>query len=114
MSVLDLQELDEIKGLLAKGKLVGVLTYGEIAAAVAELDLDEADIEELHAFFEKAEIELVEEDATVEATVSPRTAKIPLADEAGLTVAVCIADVTPRDGSPSFQCPAQISRWASS
>src|SRR6478672_4356408 len=44
MSVLDLQELDEIKGLLAKGKLVGVLTYGE-----------------------KAEIELVEEDATEQA-----------------------------------------------
>jgi hypothetical protein len=58
-----------------------------------------------------ATLEIATEDATVEATVSPRTAEIPLADEAGLTVAVCIADVTPRDGSPSFQCPAQISRW---
>src|SRR5438874_13600829 len=67
MSVLDLQELDEIKGLLAKGKLVGVLTFGEIAGAVSELDLDEADVEELHQFFEKAEIELVEEDAAATA-----------------------------------------------
>ena len=64
MSVLDLQELDEIKGLLAKGKLVGVLTIGEIAGAVSELDLDEADVEELHQFFEKSEIELVEDDVT--------------------------------------------------
>src|SRR5580765_7421227 len=67
MSVLDLQELDEIKGLLAKGKLVGVLTFGEIAQAVSELDLDEADVEELHQFFEKSEIELVEEDAAATA-----------------------------------------------
>ncbi|MFL5845033.1 MAG: RNA polymerase sigma factor region1.1 domain-containing protein, partial [Solirubrobacteraceae bacterium] len=66
MSVLDLQELDEIKGLLAKGKLVGVLTFGEIAKAVSELDLDEADVEELHQFFEKSEIELVEEDHATE------------------------------------------------
>ncbi len=70
MSVLDLQELDEIKGLLAKGKLVGVLTFGEIATAVSELDLDEADVEELHQFFEKSEIELVEEDAAATAAAA--------------------------------------------
>src|SRR5204863_173247 len=40
---------------------VGVLTFAEIADAVAELDLDESDVEELHGFFEKSEIELVEE-----------------------------------------------------
>ena len=38
-----------------------MLTYAEIADAVAELDLDEADVEELHGFLEKSEIELVEE-----------------------------------------------------
>src|SRR4026209_287180 len=76
MSVLDLQELDEIKGLLAKGKLVGVLTYGEIAGAVSELDLDEADVEELHQFFEKSEIELVEEDPTVDAA-PPQVERAP-------------------------------------
>jgi RNA polymerase primary sigma factor len=61
MSVVELQELEEIKGLLAKGQQVGVLTYAEIATAVSEIDLDEGDVEELHGFFEKQEIELVEE-----------------------------------------------------
>ncbi|MEA2144256.1 MAG: polymerase primary sigma factor, partial [Solirubrobacteraceae bacterium] len=68
MSVVELQELEEIKGLLAKGQLTGVLTYAEIAGAVAEIDLDEADIEELHGYLEKSEIELVEEiDPAVQA-----------------------------------------------
>ncbi|MGZ6695060.1 MAG: sigma-70 factor domain-containing protein, partial [Solirubrobacteraceae bacterium] len=61
MSVVDLQELEEIKGLVARGTQVGVLTYAEIATAVSELDLDESDVEELHGFFERSEIELVEE-----------------------------------------------------
>jgi RNA polymerase primary sigma factor len=61
MSVVELQELEEIKGLVTRGQQVGVLTFAEIADAVAELDLDESDVEELHGFFEKSEIELVEE-----------------------------------------------------
>src|SRR5205807_10668874 len=61
MSVAELQELEEIKGLVTRGQQLGVLTYADIATAVAELDLDEADVEELHGFLERAEIELVEE-----------------------------------------------------
>jgi RNA polymerase primary sigma factor len=61
MSGAELQEFEEVKGLLARGVQVGVLTYAEIAHAVSELDLDEADIEELHGWLERAEIELVEE-----------------------------------------------------
>ena len=61
MSVAELQELEEIKGLVNRGQQLGVLTYAEIAGAVSELDLDEADVEELHGFLERAEIELVEE-----------------------------------------------------
>src|SRR3954451_17076440 len=61
MSVVELQELEEIKGLLAKGQAAGVLTFAEIAEAVSELDLDEAEGEELHGFLERSEIELVEE-----------------------------------------------------
>jgi RNA polymerase primary sigma factor len=61
MSVVELQELDEVKGLVARGQQVGVLSYAEITKAVSELDLDESDVEELHGFFEKSEIELVEE-----------------------------------------------------
>jgi RNA polymerase primary sigma factor len=61
MSVAELQELEEVKALLAKGQQVGVLTFTEISAATSELDLDEADVEELHGMFEKSQIELVEE-----------------------------------------------------
>jgi len=61
MSVAELQELEEVKGLIARGRRVGVLTYAEIATATGELGLDETDIEELHGFLERADIELVEE-----------------------------------------------------
>src|ERR1700736_4119363 len=61
MSVVELQELDEVKGLLAKGQQVGVLSYTEITKAMSELDLDESDVEELHGVLEKSEIELVED-----------------------------------------------------
>src|SRR3954470_20455344 len=61
MSVVELQELEEVKLLVTKGTATGVLTYAEIATALAEVDLDESDIEDLHGFFEKSEIELVEE-----------------------------------------------------
>ena len=53
MSVAELQELEEVKGLIARGQQVGVLTYAEIATATAELDLDETDLEELHGSFER-------------------------------------------------------------
>ena len=61
MSATELQELEEVKGLIARGQQLGVLTYAEIETATAELDLDETDVEELHGFLEQAEIELVEE-----------------------------------------------------
>jgi RNA polymerase primary sigma factor len=61
MSVAELQELEEVKGLINRGQRVGVLTYAEIATATGELGLDETDIEELHGFLERADIELVEE-----------------------------------------------------
>ena len=61
MSVAELQELEEVKSLLAKGQQVGVLSYAEIQGAVSELDMDESDMEELHGFLERSEIELVED-----------------------------------------------------
>jgi RNA polymerase primary sigma factor len=61
MSVAELQELEEIKGLVSRGQQLGVLTYAEVSTAVSELDLDESDVEELHGFLERSEIELVEE-----------------------------------------------------
>ena len=61
MSAADLQELEEVKGLIARGLQVGVLTYAEIASATAELGLEETDVGELHDLFERSEIELVED-----------------------------------------------------
>jgi RNA polymerase primary sigma factor len=61
MSVAELQELEEVKLLVTKGQQNGVLTYGEVAVALAEVDLDESDIEDLHGFLERSEIELVDE-----------------------------------------------------
>ena len=61
MSAAELEDLDEVKGLLARGLQLGVLTYSEIAIATAELDLEETDAEELVGLFEGRDIELVEE-----------------------------------------------------
>jgi RNA polymerase primary sigma factor len=73
MSVVDLHELEEVKGLIVKGQQVGVLTFAEITAALSEMDLDEADVEELHAYLERSEIELVEEvDPAIEAAQEER------------------------------------------
>jgi RNA polymerase primary sigma factor len=71
MSVAELQELEEVKGLIARGQRVGVLTYAEIATATGELGLEEADAEELRGLFERCEIELVEEiDPAIAASLS--------------------------------------------
>jgi RNA polymerase primary sigma factor len=61
MSGPDLQELEEVRGLIARGLQLGVLTYAEIATATAELGLEESEVEELHCVFERCEIELIEE-----------------------------------------------------
>ena len=71
MSVAELRELDEVRGLITRGQQVGVLTYAEIAAATAELGLDDTDVEELHDLLERCEIELVEEiDSAIAASVN--------------------------------------------
>jgi RNA polymerase primary sigma factor len=71
MSVAELRELDEVRGLIMRGQQVGVLTYAEIAAATAELGLDDTDVEELHDLLERCEVELVEEiDPAIAASVN--------------------------------------------
>ena len=71
MSLPDVQELEEVKGLIARGGQVGVLTYVEIATATADLGFEEADVEELHGLFERCEIELVEEiDVAIAASLN--------------------------------------------
>jgi len=61
MLVAELQELEEVKGLINRGQQLGVLTFGDIASAVSEVDLDESDVEDLYGHLEKSGIELVED-----------------------------------------------------
>ena len=61
MSETDLEGLEEVKDLIARGLHVGVLTHAEVATATAELGLEEVDVEELHDLFERCEIELLDE-----------------------------------------------------
>jgi RNA polymerase primary sigma factor len=89
MSIADLQELDEVKALIARGLQLGVLTHAEIATATIELDLEEGDLEELHEILERGEIELVEE-------IDPATT-------AGLAVERAPDKRTRRKASPSLE-----------
>ncbi len=61
MSAADLAELEEVRGLIARGMQFGVLTHAEIAAATAELGLEDIEVEELRGVLERCEIELIEE-----------------------------------------------------
>src|SRR3954464_15141401 len=99
MSVVDLQELEEVKGLILKGQQVGVLTFAEISTAVSEMDLDETDVEELHAFLERSEIELVEEvDPAIEAGQEDRAP-----DKRGRRKAKTAIDLKPDMTTDSLQ-----------
>jgi RNA polymerase primary sigma factor len=61
MLVAELQELEEVKTLITKGQQLGVLTFGDVAVAVSEVELDESDVEDLYGHLEKSGIELVED-----------------------------------------------------
>src|ERR687897_466425 len=47
MLVAELQELEDVKNLINRGQQLGVLTFGDIASAVSEVDLDESDVKDL-------------------------------------------------------------------
>jgi RNA polymerase primary sigma factor len=100
MSVVELAELDEVKGLLAKGQQVGVLSYAEITKAMSELDLDESDVEELHGYLERAEIELVE-DIDPATAASAQVERAP--DKRGRRKAKAQLDLKPDMTTDSLQ-----------
>jgi RNA polymerase primary sigma factor len=99
MSVAELQELDEIKTLMAKGQQEGVLTYSDVATAVAELDFDESDVEELHTFIERSEIELVDDS---DSAAGPPPAPEP-EDKRGRRKAKTTIDLKPDMTTDSLQ-----------
>ena len=57
----DLQEMDEVKSLISRGQQLGVLTFGDVASAVSEVELEESDVEGLYGHIESNGIELVED-----------------------------------------------------
>src|SRR3954469_7831087 len=61
MLVAEIQELEEVKTLVTRGQQLGVLTFGDVASAVSEVELDESDVEDLYGHLEKVGIELVED-----------------------------------------------------
>jgi hypothetical protein len=83
----------------------GAVLLGEGEARPATFALEEGG--------DAVTLEISAGDSTVDATLSPRTAELPLDDGSGLTVDVCLADASPKGSSESVQCPAQISRWSS-
>ncbi len=60
MLVAELQQLEEVKSLITRGQQLGVLTFGDVASAVSQVDLDESDVEDLYGHLEKSGIELVD------------------------------------------------------
>src|SRR6266480_3460387 len=100
MSVVELQELDEVKGLIAQGQRVGVLSYAEIATATGGLDVDESDVEELHGFFERSEVELVE-DIDPAAAVANEVERAP--DKRGRRKSKTPLDLKPDATTDSLQ-----------
>ena len=103
-----------------------VCSFGDPSAGVGALawDLGEpgavllADGEARGATFaleeggDAATLEITAGERTVEATLSPRTAELSLGKGGGPTVVVCVAEVSRQNGSQSFRCPGQISRWS--
>ncbi len=71
--VFDLFETDEARQLLDSGRTAGKLSADDIAAALDELDLDTAQLDEFYAALEEQQIEVVarvEDEAEVEAEAS--------------------------------------------
>ncbi len=95
MSSPELAELEEIRALIASGRHLGVLTHSEVATAVAELDFDATDIEELHSLLEGCEIELVDD-------VAPQPGAAP-PDQAPVGRPTTPRDLTPDTTTDSLQ-----------
>ena len=72
MLIAELQELEEVKNLVAKGQSEGVVAYGEVAQALSEVDVDESDIEELYGYLEGQGVEMVD-DVDPAQTSSPES-----------------------------------------
>jgi hypothetical protein len=64
-----------------------------------------------------ASVEITTPDATIEATLAPNTAEVPLVDHQGhrphgLGFNACAAEVRSTDGTQTFRCSGFIARWS--
>jgi hypothetical protein len=64
-----------------------------------------------------ATLEITAGDETVEASLAPHTAEVPLADRDGndphgLRFSACTAEVTSSEGDQTFSCSGYIARWS--
>jgi len=58
----DPAKIDEVKGLIKKGKKEGSLTYEEIMDSLEEIELDSDDIEKIYEIFNDMDIEIKDKD----------------------------------------------------
>ena len=75
MLVAELQELEEVKSLLAKGQQEGVVAYGEVAKALSEVEVDEGDIEELYGYLEGHGVEMVDDPDPAQAAAAAQPSR---------------------------------------
>jgi RNA polymerase primary sigma factor len=81
MSAVELDGLEEITGLAARGQLLGALSPGEPVGAIADLELDPADLAELRRVLDAETLEALDEDGE-----PPPPARGPLDLDADSTI----------------------------
>jgi RNA polymerase primary sigma factor len=101
MLVAELQELEEVKTLLAKGQAEGVVAYGEVAQALSEVEVDEGDIEELYGYLESQGVEMVDDVDPVQAAAP--TAAEPADTKRGRKRTKAAIDLKPDMTTDSLQ-----------
>ncbi|MGI8800959.1 MAG: sigma-70 family RNA polymerase sigma factor [Solirubrobacteraceae bacterium] len=70
MSVRGLEQLEEIRALIAQGRRLGVLTQAQIDNAIHDLGLDDRELDELQRCFSQRKIAVADEPDTVVSDVS--------------------------------------------
>src|SRR6266576_4274862 len=76
MSIAEVLETDEAKGLLETGREAGSLSTEEIALALSELELEAAQMDDFYHALEELHIEVVESRAEEEREVVPQPREV--------------------------------------
>src|SRR6266545_3789071 len=76
LSIAEVLETDEAKGLLESGRVAGSLSTEEIALALGELELDASQVDDFYHALEELHIEVVESREAVEREVVPQPREV--------------------------------------